>query len=162
MNDNYLWDKTGEVDKEVADLEKLLSELRYHPQPLPLATTHIPYFSWNKLAVAAMVMVMLTSMVWLTWYYANKRVPMLDNTITTHIDSSGMAVANGISQVQEKKEIYNDHTIDTLPTNKNKNRYGKAKTVAANKRVTQELLLALYLTNAKLNLVQKKVQEIHN
>jgi hypothetical protein len=37
MNDNYLWDRTGEPDPEIQKLEELLGELRYQPQPL-----HIP------------------------------------------------------------------------------------------------------------------------
>jgi len=33
MNDNYLWDRTGEANGEVQRLEELLGTLRYQPQP---------------------------------------------------------------------------------------------------------------------------------
>ena len=34
MNDNYLWDRTGEIDPETRQLEETLGTLRYQPQPL--------------------------------------------------------------------------------------------------------------------------------
>ena len=36
MNDNYLWDRSGEPDPEIQKLEELLGELRYQPQPLQI------------------------------------------------------------------------------------------------------------------------------
>ena len=39
MNDDYLWDRSGEPDKEVQDLEEVLSTLRYQPRPLELPAT---------------------------------------------------------------------------------------------------------------------------
>ena len=39
MNDNYLWDRTGEPDAEVQQLEELLRPLRYQPRPLEIPAT---------------------------------------------------------------------------------------------------------------------------
>src|SRR5262245_20894090 len=39
MKDNYLWDRTGEVDAEVQQLEELLGSLRYQPKPLEIPAT---------------------------------------------------------------------------------------------------------------------------
>jgi hypothetical protein len=36
MNDNYLWDRTGEPDADVQQLEELLGSLRYQPRPLEI------------------------------------------------------------------------------------------------------------------------------
>ena len=36
MNDDYLWDKSGEPDPEVQKLEEILGTLRYQPRPLNL------------------------------------------------------------------------------------------------------------------------------
>src|SRR5215813_3949363 len=36
MNDNYLWDRTGEPDAEIQKLEEVLGSLRYEPQPLSI------------------------------------------------------------------------------------------------------------------------------
>ena len=34
MNNNYLWDRTGEIDPDIQELEETLGTLRYQPQPL--------------------------------------------------------------------------------------------------------------------------------
>jgi len=36
MNDNYLWDRSGEADPEVQQLEEILGTLRYQPRPLQI------------------------------------------------------------------------------------------------------------------------------
>ena len=36
MNDDYLWDKTGEPDPEIQQLENILGELRYQPRALEI------------------------------------------------------------------------------------------------------------------------------
>ena len=36
MNDDYLWDKTGEPDPEIQQLEEILGTLRYQPKPLEI------------------------------------------------------------------------------------------------------------------------------
>jgi hypothetical protein len=36
MNDNYLWDRCGEPDPEVQELEEILGTLRYQPRPLEI------------------------------------------------------------------------------------------------------------------------------
>ena len=36
MNDDYLWDRTGEPDPEIQQLEQVLGMLRYQPRPLEL------------------------------------------------------------------------------------------------------------------------------
>src|SRR2546421_11062513 len=36
MDNNYLWDRSGEVDAEIEELENLLGTLRYQPRPLEM------------------------------------------------------------------------------------------------------------------------------
>ena len=36
MNDDYLWDKSGEPDPQIQELEEILGTLRYQPRPLNL------------------------------------------------------------------------------------------------------------------------------
>jgi hypothetical protein len=36
MKDNYLWDRSGEPDPEVKELEEILGPLRYQPRPLEI------------------------------------------------------------------------------------------------------------------------------
>jgi len=46
MNDDYLWDRSGEPDPEVERLERVLGEYRYRETPLsPVLRSH---FSWQR------------------------------------------------------------------------------------------------------------------
>jgi len=57
MNDDYLWDKSGEPDPAVERLENLLSPLRHQPGQIPAWPSRRP--RWAALAVAASVVVVL-------------------------------------------------------------------------------------------------------
>lgn len=62
MNDDYLWDRTGEPDPEIKQLEELLGTLRYQPQPLALEESirserRRRYFA--PLAIAAAIALMI-------------------------------------------------------------------------------------------------------
>ena len=39
MGNNYLWDRSGEIDPDIQQLEETLGALRYQPQPLRLPTS---------------------------------------------------------------------------------------------------------------------------
>ncbi|PYS73598.1 MAG: hypothetical protein DMF73_05455, partial [Acidobacteria bacterium] len=39
MNDNYLWDRTGQPDADIQELEELLGTLRYQPRQLEIPAT---------------------------------------------------------------------------------------------------------------------------
>jgi len=65
MNDDYLWDKSGEPDPEIKELEEILAPLRYQPKPLIIPETpkrnYVPL-----LAIAATVLIaLLAAGVWL-------------------------------------------------------------------------------------------------
>jgi len=67
---DYLWDKTGEPDENVEQLEQLLGALKYQPRPLELPATVLParsrmIFSRPRLALAASLVLMLLTGVWL-------------------------------------------------------------------------------------------------
>ena len=62
MNDDYLWDRTGEPDPEIQQLEQVLGTLRYQPRPLELpAQVRIgrPRTFFPRIAIAAAVATML-------------------------------------------------------------------------------------------------------
>lgn len=68
---DYLWDRTGEPDAEIAELESLLSSFRYQPRPLPVVAT--PRRRWRvalSLAAAAGVLLVTSAFLLrarLTW-----------------------------------------------------------------------------------------------
>jgi hypothetical protein len=70
---DYLWDKTGEAEEDVEQLENLLGALRYQPRPLEIPATAMPnvmrprttlIFSRTRLAVAASLLLTLLAGMW--------------------------------------------------------------------------------------------------
>jgi hypothetical protein len=78
MNEDYLWDKSGESDPEIEQLERTLSSLRYKrpAQPLPLpANSRWPFrhsFSPALAIAAALVILVLAGGLWFTLHRTNK------------------------------------------------------------------------------------------
>jgi hypothetical protein len=77
---DYLWDKTGEPEEDVAQLENLLGALKYQPRPLEVPETAMPpaattaaarttrpatIFSRPRLALAASLILTLLAGAWL-------------------------------------------------------------------------------------------------
>jgi hypothetical protein len=83
---DYLWDKTGEPEEDVERLEQLLGTLRYEPRPLQLPedfsaraarNSFRPQqrpFRWQRLAVAASLLLTLLAGAWLLTSQRNKSV----------------------------------------------------------------------------------------
>jgi len=71
---DYLWDKTGEPDEDVEQLENLLGALKYKHRPLEIPAATIPMrarpaattmiFSRPRLAIAASLILMLLAGTW--------------------------------------------------------------------------------------------------
>jgi hypothetical protein len=73
MNDDYLWDRSGEPDPDVERLETLLEPLRHRPRglefsrlPGPLAARP-PAWSGRLLAIAASLVLAVGAGVWQAW-----------------------------------------------------------------------------------------------
>lgn len=71
---DYLWDKTGEPEEDVEQLENLLGTLRYQPRPLEIPATAMPtlarsrtatIFSRPRFAIAASLLFALLAGTWL-------------------------------------------------------------------------------------------------
>ncbi len=60
MSEEYLWDRTGAPDREIADLEKSLAALQYQPRPQPKFETprRAPerHFFWLAAGIAAVAL----------------------------------------------------------------------------------------------------------
>ena len=166
MNDNYLWDRTGEVDAEVQRLEELLGTLRYQPKPLqiPSSITIGRKRSYGWLAIAAAVAVMVIAAgVWL-------RVRTLKSTPPAEASRDQRWVPLALNAPASEPDV----AINKEPARPNIVRQPQrsAGTTIHKPRVrheeprltTQELaqkeqlLTALRLVSAKLNLAQRKSQ----
>ena len=68
MNDDYLWDKTGEPDPQIQQLEEILGTLRYQPKPLEIQETPLPQRQRYALARhrRSVVLAILAGGIWLS------------------------------------------------------------------------------------------------
>ena len=176
MSENYLWDRSGEPDPEVQNLEEILGTLRYQPQPLEIPNdvrlkVNRPLFT--KLAIAAAIGLIAIAL----GLWVNFNRPRTVPAVEAKHDSQTYQKSNAA----QPQTTPNDNTPqlavvkDPTPTIIQKRHREPARTfVAQNKSrdtvirqsalTPQELaekeqvLLALRLVSAKLNLAQRKSQ----
>ena len=170
MNDNYLWDRTGEPDPEIQKLEELLGELRYQPQPL-----HIPEnitvgrkrsFYLPVTIAAAIIMVAILSALWFQ-FSRKPTAPTVESKQEAPVVLPG--VKQPESSPEQKPLIVKDEPKEQKPRHQlnrnllaiNKRPVKRHETLAP--RLTpeelakkEEVLVALRLVSAKLNLAQRK------
>jgi len=86
---DYLWDKTGEPEEDVAQLENLLGALKYKECPLEIPATAMPsaerpaattIFSRPRLAIAASLILMLLAGAWLMTRQSERQANQLATT----------------------------------------------------------------------------------
>jgi hypothetical protein len=164
MNDDYLWDKTGDPDPQVQQLEEILGTLRYQPKPLQLPE-ELPlpqrqtYFPWLAVA-AAVLLAILAGGIWLSTRSRND-APERRATVSP---SPAIEEKSPLPTVRESKtpEQKPDSRKEVIATNRHRPRIS---TPVLSKREREEALmakeqvmLALRLTTEKLSLVHKKTQ----
>lgn len=154
MNDDYLWDKTGEPDPQIKQLEEILGTLRYQPRPLQLPVTrrrsYIPV-----LAIAATVMLaLLATGLWLRVRTTSQPQPRQEQA---HVPAPSPTIV-------EHKTVNPPAKVDP-PRKQHRNPRSQSAASAAKRRereealaVKQQLMLALRLASEKLNLAQKKAR----
>ncbi|MCM3903861.1 MAG: hypothetical protein ND866_19330 [Pyrinomonadaceae bacterium] len=180
MNDDYLWDQTGEPDPEIQQLEHVLGTLRYQPRTLELPAHvrmgHQRTF-WPRIAIAAGVAAMLVSgAAWLLLHKQSAPVG-LESANPPSVENLKTAPANAVTPA--KDELVESRIVNAT-LEKNRKRSGISKSPMARTRqfrsikpisteltakdraeaqvAKEQLLLALRVASAKLNLAQKKAQ----
>ena len=154
MNDDYLWDKTGQPDPQIQQLEEILGTLRYQPRPLPFPQKR-NYFPLLAIA-ASLLLALLAGGIWLRVRSRNTTPPQQAKVETP------------TPTPEQKPEV-------TPPLPVNKSALNPSPVVAHNRRrnrsassvllereealmAKEQLLLALRLTTQKLHLVHTKTQ----
>lgn len=171
MNDNYLWDRTGEPDPEIQKLEELLGELRYQPQPL-----HIPAnitvgrkrsFFVPMTIAAAIIMVAILSALWFQ-FSRKPNAPALQSKQDAPV--TPINVRQPESSPEQKTAAVEDEPKEPKPRRQlNKNLMAISKRPVIRRETFQQptpqeqaekeqVLVALRLVSAKLNLAQRKTQ----
>lgn len=162
MKEDYLWDKSGEPDPQIKELEEVLGTLRYQPRPLEIPSDLIvPRRRWNYfpvLAIAATVLLALIAAgIWLRSRTANEPQPQQAKIAPTPIPTEKVP---GPQPKSDEKPTSRENTVAV--NNKRRNR---SSSPALSKREREEalaakeqLMLALRLTSEKLNLVHRRTQ----
>lgn len=164
MKDDYLWDKTGEPDPQVQQLEEILGTLRYQqkqfeiPEDLPLPRRR-NYFPWLAIA-AALLVAILAGGIWLSTRSLSE-TPQRQAEVTpaapAPVEEKSPVAAE--PKAPEKKP---DSRKEVVAVNRHR---PKVTTPVLSKHEREEALmakeqvmLALRLTTEKLSLVHKKTQ----
>lgn len=184
MKDDYLWDRTGEPDPEIQQLEDILGTLRYQPRPLEIPADLEVGGKRNlfrsfrlPLAVAAALAVLLFSAA--LWFGLQRLknqspesvagspgvVPM--PTVATPSPARSRAELSVNPDNKEKPvEVVKHSRKPNSLLARDKNRARKEPTnspqFAANQQEAQaakdQLFLALRVASTKLNFAQRKTQ----
>ncbi len=163
MNEEYLWDKSGEPDPEIQQLEEILGTLRYQPKPLVLPTEHpglnsrryIPLF-----AIAATLL--LAALAGLAWLRIEKQSTPIRNDQT----ASGSTAA----PKETPKQVVPENTDTKEVVAQQPKSLKRQRTIARVRRSTpvspvnkealeakDQLMIALRLASEKLGAAQRKV-----
>lgn len=173
MNDKYLWDKSGEPDPEVKELEQILGTLRYQPKPLQLdqlakagrrSYTHL-------LAIAAVFLItVLAAGLW--FRRVERAVPTIkpsdiasngdNNVIPPPSDRSNPENEAGSSPAKNVAPGHQPVVANYRHAMKHKSSGMSARELDEGLKAKEQLLMALRLASEKLNLAQKKVQNPTN
>jgi hypothetical protein len=175
MNDDYLWDRSGEPDKEIQRLEGLLGTLRYEPRPLAIpaapAIGHRHSFI-PTLAIAATIALMVLAAG--VWFAVNRKTTVAPGEATMRPVQPKVGdkpMANAAPSPKENATSTHDHALAATPypahrhtlavgLRRQTNRPVPASDISAGEMAVakDQLLLALRVASLKLNLAQRRTQ----
>jgi hypothetical protein len=167
MNEDYLWDKTGEPDPEIQQLEEILGTLRYQPRPLELPDDLPAPRRWNYfpvLAIAAsLLLALLAAGIWLQTRTRRESLPRQATNVPAPAvpespETPGTETPKEPSAVKEPDVPERRVAVD----NKRRNR-SSASLLTKREReealeAKEQVMLALRLASEKLNLAHRKTQ----
>jgi hypothetical protein len=140
MNEDYLWDKSGEPDPQIQELEQVLGTLRYQPKPLRLAPRH-NYLA--LLAVAAAVAVaLLAGGLWLLLPQQQESIP----SVAYVTPAAPTRIGNRLLSVSPTASPKRRPSIRA--------KHDREEALAAK----QQLMFALRLASEKLNAAYRRTQ----
>jgi hypothetical protein len=170
MNDNYLWDRTGEPDAEIQQLEELLGTLRYQPQPLqiPAATTIRRKRTFIPLAIAAgIALLLIGAALWFRFAKSNQR-PIEQASRSpqsvapqeiTPAPKESVAISSGPPAKKYSSSGRRQASQNLIALKPRRPIQSAAPALTeAELEQKEQVLIALRLVSAKLNLAQRRAQ----
>ncbi len=202
---DYLWDKTGEPEEDVAQLEQLLGTLRHEPRPFVLPADFSAHtarssfrpqqrqqqrpFGWQRLALAASLLLTLLAGAWLIM---RLQQPEVRHESAQQHNSAPVERAPEQAPQQQATNANGAHEqpapqlaatpvierVNYRPARRVFSRVGAkarrheaqplatpvqeqvAEMTPEQKAATEQLLLALRIASAKYNYAQREVQEL--
>src|SRR4051812_37641941 len=171
IKDNYLWDRTGEPDAEIQQLEELLGSLQYQPRPLEIPTSmnirRKP--GWIPLTIAAAIaLMMIGAGLWIRFAHSNPgrteqaiRTPQPSVAPSQSPPDSQPSVATTFGQQDQEANLPRRRTTNrTFVAYKPRRPVESYAPVLTEEELAQkeQVLVALRLVSAKLNFAQRKSQ----
>jgi len=172
MNDEYLWDKSGEPDPEIQQLEQVLGTLRYQPKSLELPD-HIKPVRRNRylplIAIAATLLIALVAGgLWLSVKSGaeprQQKAVVTAATPPTAPSSVPSPEAPGIPRpIDQDQLVVNQESQSQkdVVANNNRQRHRSSLSTAERKQALEakeQLMVALRIASEKMNVVQRKTQ----
>ena len=165
MNDDYLWDKTGEPDPQIQQLEEILGTFRYQPKaleipedlPVPGRRSYFPL-----LAIAAgLLLAIFAGGLWLSTR-SRGEAPAHEVKLTPPVPVKEVTPSPASTTEPKTPELKPAPREEAVAVHRHR---PKVSTPVLSKREREEALmakeqvmLALRLTTEKLSLVHKKTQ----
>jgi hypothetical protein len=148
MNDDYLWDKSGEPDPQIQELEEILGTLRYQPRPLNLPRRR-NYLALLAIA-ATVVMALLAGGLWFQIQTRDASIPEI-----AFVEPQPLKVDPRSPQVDPQL----DPSLSLSPGAPTRRqprlaRHDRREALAAK----QQLMFALRLASEKLNAASRRTQ----
>ena len=176
MNDNYLWDRSGEPDPEIQNLEEILGTLRYQPRTLEIPDDVQVGRRRNlspAMAIAAGIALLAVLLgLWLS--FSRRQAPAIEvrtvppvtqpvNPATPMTNHDGQTPIATV--VKRPKQIGTQKQREAPRNLQARNLNSFTPTVIRQSELTpdelaekQQVLVALRLVSAKLNLAQRRTQ----
>jgi len=183
MSDNYLWDRSGEADPDIKQLEDVLGELRYQPRPLEIPASVRTGRRWDffsPLAIAAAIALITLGLG--LWWNLNRRpglqaIEAKRDSPTSRTPDQSAKIPGGseASPIPIKPEnlpprnrphhreyARNPEASSLLVRNLTPKIETKSQSElsAAEQAEKDQILLALRLASLKLNFAQRKAQGV--
>ena len=176
MKEDYLWDRSGEPDPELQKLEEILGTLKYQPRPLQIPDDlqigpRRRFFPAIAIAASIAMFALLLGL----GFYFNRRAstPQLKAKADPRINQK----TNEPERVIAPEKQHSQAAVGDGPAKTQKNQGKSNRTLVASKRKPlirretsqpeltaeelaekEQLLTALRLVSAKLNVAQRRTQ----